>query len=529
MTLRVMAFSAPQFIVGAAGDRSLSSGDPASMFNACRVAAAAADRPGTAWSRSNWASGRRSRRSTTKLFHDLPGAIETLDATLPVLQPNLVLIGAMSICMPGAVACAEIVRAHLGDDVLIVLGGRHATETMWVDKRSGAVQHHRASPLRLIADERISNVFDIVVSGDGEDAIRELGEIVEETIDAGGRARDSRMRLERLSAAAGEFVAGTVISGHIALVSGKAGALSMNMLPAPAEMFGVGARFDVLGNLPTAHVFSDVGRGCIYDCAFCSERISVTGAPRAFASSADRLHERLLAAARTVAEDYPGEDGASAFVEDSTLLGWNAKLVDRFESLVEQAPHGVRVGGQATIDQILARPDIAHQLSRCGLEYVFIGVETPEPGSVGGFSKDIGARHGNWLDRAARAFDILEQADIKIGVSLLFGLGEGWRERDALLGALATWRRNASVRTVSMNWAVQHPLCGQDGGLGYEYLDWALDPGPLLDVMRHFGEASTRYTISGGTAPELNEAIDIVSRVDAVMERKPLELEKSDG
>jgi B12-binding domain/radical SAM domain protein len=527
MSLRVLALSAPQFVTGAVGEKALSSSDPASLFNACRVAAEAAAGGDPWWGSSNWAVSRRGRRATARLFHDLPEAEFELDRLLPVLQPNLVLIGAMSICMPGAIACAEIVRAHLGDDVLIVLGGRHTSETMWADK-AGVVRFHRASPLQLMANERIAAVFDVVVSGDAEAVIVELGRMVGRVVDRKQKPRSVRFDLDALKIVEGEWCAGTVVQGRVMTVVGQAGPLIVGRLPSPTEMFGVTTSFDVFNGAKTAHVFSDIGRGCVYDCGFCSERISVTGAPRQFETSPDRLHANLMAAHRTIKLDDPAAS-SSAFVEDSTFLGWNARLIDRFETLVNQEPLGLRYGGQATVDQIIQRPDLARRLRRLGFEYVFVGIETPDPTAIGGISKDIGYRREPWLTRARRMLDVLGEADIKLGVSLLFGLGESKSQREMLLKAVADWKANGELSTISMNWAVQHPLRGDDAGLSYEYIDWALEPGPLLDVMRHFGEASTRYTISGGTAPTLSEASEIVAAVDQILARNSQTQEVNHG
>lgn len=518
MTLRVLAFAAPQFVTGAVGEKALSSSDPASLFNACRVAAREAQTGDPVWGSSNWAGSRRARRATTLLFHDLPEAEAELDHLLPVLCPNLVLIGAMSICLPGAIACAEIVRSHLGDDVLIVLGGRHASETMWVE-RDGRVNHHRSSPLQLMARGRIAPVFDIVISGDAEALIADIGRLVVQVTERRGKPRDTRRALDDLKETSGEWCVGTVVDGKIQTIVGQARPLEMGRLPSPSEMFGVTTSFDVFEGTKTAHVFSDIGRGCIYDCGFCSERISVTGAPRQFDTSPDRLHAQLMAADRTIRADHPSF-GSSAFVEDSTFLGWNPRLVDRFERMIADQPLSIRFGGQATIDQIIQRPELAKRLRKLGFEYVFVGIETPEPSTIGGLSKDIGHRRGSWLDRGSRMVEILVEADIKLGVSLLFGLGETVSQREILLRTIADWHASDFLTTISMNWAVQHPLRGNDGGLGYEYVDWALDAGPLLDVMRHFGEASSRYTIFGGTAPNQSEAEYIVSSVDQILGRE---------
>jgi hypothetical protein len=134
MSLRVIACSAPQFVEGRAGEMALSSADPASLFNACRLAALAAAVGTGARGNSNWNGSRADRRRTTLLFGDCEQMERELTPLLDEIQPNLFLIGAMSICLRGAIETAAFVRQVLGDDVCIVSGGRHATETIFAGR-----------------------------------------------------------------------------------------------------------------------------------------------------------------------------------------------------------------------------------------------------------------------------------------------------------------------------------------------------------------------------------------------------------
>lgn len=512
MGLRVLAISAPQFAQGQAGSMALTSAEPASLENACRYAASLASDGHSVWADSNWNSPRRTRRDSILLLHDMTHAEKVLAEVLPTLRPNLVLIGAMSICMPGAICTAKIVRDFLGDNALIVLGGRHACETVY--EVAGEVRHHQASPLRLMASGRIEPVFDVVIAGDGEMAIPEIGSAVARALSRGSSARSARLDLEALARAPGNWIAGTVIGDAIHTVQGRAGPIDYAHMPSPAEMFGVGGSFSTFGSKPTAHVFSDTGRGCIHNCDWCSERLDVVGRPRDPRNSADRLFRNLKAAGEVIRAD--GGTGASAFCEDSVLLGWNPHWIDRFCSLVAERGLDISFGGQTTIDQILVKPQLVGRLRNAGLEYIFVGVESPFPDKVGGFQKDMGRHGGSWLDRGTQAFEILAAAGVKVGISLLFGLGEAAADRDVLFKSIERWNTICELDTISMNWAVKHPLKNLIPGRSYEYLDWAIEPGALLDVLRNFGEASTRYTIDGQPPPTLTEAQDIVAAVASI-------------
>src|SRR4051812_35815707 len=98
MSLRVLALAAPQFPADRGPSRALNSKDPASLFNACRLAARRADSGVGPWADSNWAGGRAARRPLVLLEDSLPATRARLERLLEEVRPNLLLIGSMSIC-----------------------------------------------------------------------------------------------------------------------------------------------------------------------------------------------------------------------------------------------------------------------------------------------------------------------------------------------------------------------------------------------------------------------------------------------
>lgn len=507
MSLRVLAVSAPQFPAGGVGARALSSADPVSLYNACRLCAEAAALGQGPWGDSNFVGHRAARREATFLLHSAD-EVPRFAEQVARLKPNLVLIGAMSVCFPGAVACARAVKEILGDRVCVVLGGRHPSETVY-QQAGGVICHHPGSPLLLMAQGVIPTCFDVVVSGDGEAFIRGMGELVADTIHSGQPAALACEKLPDLQLVPGRWVAGSVSGSQIKCVASRGPALPYGTMPSPAELFGVRTSFEVFGGRRTAQVFSDVGRGCIYDCQFCSERRTVTGAPVDLGGSPDRLFRNIRSAVSVIQEDSPGQ-GASAFVEDSTLLTFTPALVERFITQMEEAALDVQFGGQLTIDQILSRSDLLRRLREVGLTYLFVGLETSSPEHVGGISKDVKRKSAPWLARAESVMERLTDLGIHCGVAVLFGLGESHDARLALADQLTDWRaRFRRPNPISMNWAVQHPLRGDDGGTGYTYTEWAVPDGPFLEPFRDFGEASVRYPLAGQPPPNLDEVRDV--------------------
>lgn len=85
-------------------------------------------------------------------------------------------------------------------------------------------------------------------------------------------------------------------------------------------------------------------------------------------------------------------------------------------------------------------------------------------------------------------------------------MGESHRERIRFLSKIDKWRRYyGAPDPVSINWAVQHPLKGNDGGTAYRYINWGTPPGPWLEVFRDFGEASVLYPLAGQSSPRFEE------------------------
>ena len=277
MSIRVVAIAAPQIPESMIGSRVLSSEDPASLFNACRYAASLAENDVGPWGESNWAVSRKERRNSFLLMHSLKEDFPKFERLLTDVKPNILLIGAMSICLPGAVACAKRAKEMFGDEICVVLGGRHASETIY-PSQNGTIVHHHGSPLRLIEEERIEQVFDLVISGEGEHLIPWIGEKIHDL----GRHSIAPSKicsyLQGIDQVPGRWIVGWINSlDQIQTIEGRGGNFDRNTLPSSVEMFGVGSSFKVFDGRLTAHIFSDTGSGCVYDCEFCSERRSVTG------------------------------------------------------------------------------------------------------------------------------------------------------------------------------------------------------------------------------------------------------------
>ena len=506
MSLRVVAVSAPEKLRGSLGQFVLKSDDPASLYNACRYAGQLAMQNYGQWGESNWSGTRKERRSSIMLMHSFEDNLHDFTDLLLRIRPNLLLLGAMSICFPGAIACAIKARELLGEEVCIVLGGRHACESIFLD-RNGDLVHHTSSPLLLMAQGKLDVVFDFVVSGEGEYIIAEIGEVIGRGISKCNLLSHFESRKE----VPGDWIIGSVFQNRISTVISQGIQMDKDFLLPVSSIFGVNSFFDIFEGRVTAHIFSDTGRGCVFDCDFCSESRSVAGSIMQISSAPQRLFLQLKSVVQVVKEDlYPLR--ASAFIEDSTFLTGSTTSLNEFVRLLENANLDIRFGAQLTIDQIHSKLDVLRQLKNVGLDYLFIGIETLDPLTIGGMNKDNNKKGKKWIDRVEQSLEFLIAMNIKCGSSVLFGLGETQQNRLLLLKKIREWQNKYfAPYPISLNWAVQHPLKGNDNNSNYTYLNWALPTDEWINVFRDFGEASVCYPIAGQTPPKIEEVREVVS------------------
>lgn len=516
--IRAVAVSAPDWISGAKAAGTLNSSDPASLFNACRYAANLAQKKIGPWAASNWAISGPMLRKLFLLMYSLDD-MDQFEALILSERPNFLLLGAMTLCMPGAIECAKAAKRLLGDEVLIVLGGRHANETIYLNSERiravSSVCHHLASPGRLIRTREIPPVFDIIISGEAEHIIAEIGEALTRH-----RPSDLKAIAANLRSNTPGFWIADIPACDLTTVS-KGIQLCYDEIPSPVSIFGVSASFPIFGGRMTSHVFSDTGRGCVYDCAFCSERRSVAGAIQDIKGAPLRLYRQLKDSELMIVSEYP-DRGASAFIEDSILLSGSQVAIDQFCQLFENNPINIIYGGQFTIDQILRRKELIRRLARNGLRYVFVGVETFDPNEIGGISKDIDNKGRTWQERFSEALSFLKSTNISCGCALLFGLGEPHASRVTLVKTLINYRKEINQPVViSANWAVQHPLKDCPESANENYLRWGTPQGPLLEAFHKFGEASLEYPLKGVAAPillEVEEIITLLEKFEAIHE-----------
>jgi radical SAM superfamily enzyme YgiQ (UPF0313 family) len=443
------------------------------------------------------------RLDSIGMADDWPQAEVWLGEHLHRYQPNLVLIGAMSISFRGALEAARIIRASAYSKALVVLGGKHVTETMWIKDDQPCIQN--GAPIHR--DEAHS--FDLFVSGDGEDVVAELGESLAEAMaikKLGPERAALTMELaeKRLLDARGDWAIFWRDHGTLKWLRGRGLNLRPDDYPLVYDAYPIDAHFPVLERPFTAHAYSYTGRGCLFRCFFCSESADINGPIRGLENAGRRLATQM-SRLETIAL-ASGTSPLSVFVEDSILLQGAPGALRQFSEEMCRLTPDVKFGGQFTIDMLLdpVRQEYICKLARQGLSYVFIGLETMEDTIAAAMSKNHPRGRQNkltsWLSRFERAMQFLITNNIKVGISLLFGLGEGQNSRLAVLQQLKAWQNSlGEPRIVSLNWAVKHPMRELLHPTLTDYTQWPVDPAdPRLSIIqRLFSEASTHFCMAG--------------------------------
>lgn len=156
-------------------------------------------------------------------------------------------------------------------------------------------------------------------------------------------------------------------------------------------------------------------------------------------------------------------------------------------------------------------------LSRNGLQYVFIGIETGNNNIALKMSKNTN-KNQRWADRNERVINFLNENNVGCGISVLFGLGESQTERINLLKTIKNWRETYQrPQIVSLNYATQHPLRNHE--VTYDYTEWGTPrDSPYLDIFTElFGEASVNYglpNINLSTVREFEEIKDYFNELN---------------
>lgn len=513
--LEIMAVSAPHWIKKTTDESvTLNSLTPFSLQNALRLAGDVGIKKEGYIGQSNWNS-KKGIRDSVFLMEYLNDEKLNFEKYIRENRPNVLFIGAMTLSFPGAIALAKIAKDILGENIFVVIGGKHINETFF-DSGSEII-NTEGSPLKLMEDGKIEKIFDLVCSGESEEIVAQILEKVGKSLSENIPFTQICKELESfVEGAKGKWRVGFLEDGKIKTIKSLGVPIDYNMMPVPAEIFGIKGNFKIFNTELTAHAFSDTSPGCVFNCFFCSERSSVNGTLQDKHNSAERLFKQFKAIKKTAQEEN-FTDSISVFVEDSTLLGSarNAEQLKKLASLMKEENFKIKFGAQFTVDQIL-NSDIQEallELKEVGLDYVFTGFETEDEDIAKKMSKNLDKHGESWGRRNENVVSFLQNSGIKYGVAVLFGLGETQETRIEQLDQIKEWQEKyKSPSVVSLNLATIHPLQNQE--MKEDFTEWGdnEDSGYMEIFQKLFGEASFRYRVDKINFPNISDLHEIESK-----------------
>ena len=517
--LRVLGVSAPHYVKkdNSIISTSLNSSDPFSLYNAYKVAAYKAQSGDKNWGNSNWNTKEGRDNSIMLLqyyYNDAPRFLEKLKE----INPNLLFIGSMTLGFAGAIEIANLAKRALGDNIFIVLGGKHVNETIF--EKEGQVNQLKSSPLLLMKEGRIPRVFDMICSGDGEEILYQIGNALNQSIE-NNKNLDNVYQYDGLKKAKGDWVLGWLNKkNECSFIQSEKEPLDYDEMPLTSELFNISTKFDVFNDSDlTAHTMSYLSKGCVHNCFYCSESSRINGKLKQTKTGAKRLYKNLESIERVGKERY-GTNKMSAFIEDSIMLAGNSKLLSELSNLLEEKPLNIEFGGQFTIDTLLDKKNqrIISKLSKQGFKYIFLGLETNNEEIAETMSKNKQKTGMSWIEKNEKVIEFIKNQNMKYGVSVLFGLGESQKDRIKLMNTIKGWQQKYGVpNVVSMNLAVKHPLRDNED---YDYIDWGTssDSSYLPIFTKLFGEASEKYKMPGVELPTVDELKELQQLYDEIKE-----------
>lgn len=521
---KILAVSAPHWVSNSnlENNFSFNSQTPFSLQNALRDAVdSSINNEDSYWYKSNFRDF-ESRNQAVVMLEYWEQDRSKFEELFDRISPNLLLIGAMSLSFPGAIEIAKYAKEKKGNEVFVVLGGKHVNETVFKNSKTQQIMNHIGSPLVLMQQEVIPKVFDLVVSGDGEKIVTAIGEVLGSLIfkNASFDNFKNGSNIQKLVESKGSWVLGQLINNEIVYVQNESKeGIDYSTLAFPLEQFEFKKGFNIFKSDYTVHLYSDSSRGCGYDCFFCSEKSQINGKLRIKDYvSIDRLFKQFYRL-KIISKERYVNNSISAFIEDSIMLTGNPFFLETFADRCIESGIRIKFGAQFTIDTFLTLANNKNiekleKLIKVGLDYVAFGIETSDDEIALSFSKNTNKKIG-WLEKTKHLVVTCQQNNLKCGMFLIWGLGETQRMREFQLDQIILWIERYRVPIdVGLNIATQHPLqitnetyLNEFGYKKYNYIEWGtdIDDDYLPFFIELFGEASVKYAIYKDKLPKIED------------------------
>ncbi len=374
-----------------------------------------------------------------------------VNSILMKIEPKVILISAVSPAHRYALDMIRAIRRVL-PDCIIVLGGRHADETIHYDAQTGQVAFAPTSTFRKIYEGDVESMVDFAIAGQGYYALDLLMKAISLAMDIetkSVRVGDVIKALSDFAPVLGQPPGYALIvamdKGQVDVWALTGTKIKLHELPSPYRAFAIRASFPIFERdgqiLRTAHFM--VTNACPYHCFFCSEGSTVVGAFISFGGQGIRnAVERMV--------EYIEYGAESIFFDDSVFWGGNVGDIVNFCRAwmkVREAAEGAETpqvvlsgrtvdrekvinlqwGAQFTVDILASRhnPDeagfVLDTMRAAGCTYIYIGIESMAEDVIANVHKNMNKKEP-WEARVRRALGLARQAGIRVGSSVLFGL-----------------------------------------------------------------------------------------------------------
>lgn len=377
-----------------------------------------------------------------------------VNSILMKVRPRVVLISAVSPAHRYALDIANTIRRHL-PGCIIVLGGRHADETIHYNPQTKQIKLEPTGTFRKIYEGEIEQVIDFVIAGQGYYAL----DLLMKAISLAMRIKTKSVKVSDVIHCLSEFapvfgqVSGSALIAaldqdqiHVWVVTGPK--LDLHELPSPYRAFAIRARFPIFrtdGHVArTAHFM--VTNACPFHCSFCSEGSIVVGMFLSFGSFGNegvaRAIERMV--------EYIEYGAEAIFFDDSIFWGGYVGAIVNFcrewikireLALNAQTPRvtlfgrtidcekiiNLVWGAQFTVDALASRHTpqeaefVLEIMQMAGCSYIYMGIESMSEAVIVNVHKNLNKTEP-WDTRVRRALGLARQAGIRVGSSVLFGL-----------------------------------------------------------------------------------------------------------
>jgi radical SAM superfamily enzyme YgiQ (UPF0313 family) len=411
------------------------------------------------------------------------------------VQPRVVLISAVSPAHRYALEIAALVKSEV-PGAYVVLGGRHADETVTVAPGGSRLLVKPSGTPAVIQEGKAPRVIDAIVAGEAYHAVDVLMRALALAMDLEHRWVD---RAQVLPCLQGLLHREGVKPGKSLVLLSPCGpddpvhavplngpTLDLASLPAPYEAFAIRSYFPIFRDpetgdaLRTAHFM--VSNACPYRCNFCSESAQVGHGLRRFREDAiGRAIERIC--------EYASYGAKALFFDDSVFWSGRYRDIAEFcrelsrirgadlasldprlrmflagEDDMERLRH-LQWGAQLTVDTLVAlhsdreSDEILRQMRDAGCSYVYIGIESMSPQVMDGIHKNLRREEGRpWGVKVREAAALVKKHGLQLGTSVLFGLdGETRSSIDETIREVGRLIDGGLIDLASPNILTYHP------------------------------------------------------------------------